>query len=69
VRHTKQLKEFTLVFAEGPFGPIVAVQRERQLKKWSCAKKTALIKGDLPALKELSQSSLVYAESLLDMKD
>ena len=30
-----------------------ALRRERQLKRWTCAKKEALIAGDLVALKRL----------------
>ena len=33
-----------------------ALRRERQLKKWSRAKKEALIRGDLTTLKRLSRS-------------
>ena len=33
-----------------------AFRRERQLKKWSLAKKESLIAGDLEKLKELSKS-------------
>ena len=33
-----------------------AFRRERQLKKWSLAKKEALIAGDIERLKELSKS-------------
>lgn len=33
-----------------------AVQREKQIKKWSRSKKKALIKGDSAALKNLSYS-------------
>jgi predicted GIY-YIG superfamily endonuclease len=33
-----------------------AFKRERQLKKWSRAKKEALIAGDIDKLKELSKS-------------
>ena len=36
--------------------PLAATKRERQLKKWSCAKKMALILGDLATLKDLSKS-------------
>jgi putative endonuclease len=34
-----------------------AVRRERQVKKWSRAKKEALINNDLETLKELSKGS------------
>ena len=33
-----------------------AFRRERQLKKWTLAKKEALIAGDIERLKELSKS-------------
>jgi len=33
-----------------------ARQREAQLKRWSCAKKSALIRSDFTRLRELSQS-------------
>ena len=55
-RQTKQLKEFTLVFTEGPMEPNLAIKRARQHKKWSHAKKIALIKGDFESLKRLSKS-------------
>jgi len=32
-----------------------AIARERQLKRWSAAKKKALVAGDLKALKRLSR--------------
>jgi putative endonuclease len=37
-RQTKQLKEFVLVYTEGPLGHPAAISRERQLKKWTRAK-------------------------------
>ena len=55
-RQTRQMKEFVLVFVEGPLDPDAAVKRERQLKKWTRAKKMALIKGDMETLKTLSKS-------------
>lgn len=55
-RQARQLKDFVLVYAEGPLEPAIAVKRERQLKKWSRAKKLALIQGDLDRLRQLSQS-------------
>lgn len=45
-RHTKQLKNFVLVFTEGPLTQEYAIKRERQLKGWSRGKKLALIQGD-----------------------
>lgn len=32
-----------------------AIRREKNLKRWSHAKKAALINGDMPALKQLSK--------------
>ena len=55
-RHTRQLKNFHLVYTEGPMIPDAAVRRERQLKGWSRAKKLALIIGDKEKLIELSRS-------------
>ncbi|MCC5808215.1 MAG: GIY-YIG nuclease family protein [Opitutales bacterium] len=55
-RHTQRMKEFLLVYTEGPLSSERAVQRERQLKKWSRAKKLALIRGDMEALRRLSKS-------------
>ncbi len=55
-RQAKQLKEFVLVYVEGPKAPDAAVKRERQLKKWSRAKKMALLRGDFETLKSLSKS-------------
>ena len=55
-RHTRQLQAFELVWTEGPIRPGAAVKRERQLKKWTRAKKLALIRGEKAELKRLSQS-------------
>jgi predicted GIY-YIG superfamily endonuclease len=45
-----------LVYFEGPFDLTEAVRREFQLKRWSRAKKLALIRGNGAMLKTLSQS-------------
>ena len=55
-RHTRQLREFSLVFVEGPMTPEHAIKRERQLKKWSRAKKLALVRGDEGELRRISRS-------------
>jgi len=55
-RQAKQLKDFTLVYSEGPMEATAAIKRERQLKKWSRAKKVALIRRDFEKLKTLSKS-------------
>lgn len=50
---TKNKPEFKLVYSE-PFTTLKqAMNRELQIKKWSRAKKEALISGDLVKLKEL----------------
>jgi putative endonuclease len=55
-RHTRLLAPLKLVYVEGPMALEVAVKRERQLKKWSRAKKLALIRDDKDELKRLSRS-------------
>lgn len=46
----------TLVYVEGPFDLKTAVQRERQLKRWSREKKLALVCRDIARLRKLSRS-------------
>ena len=45
-----------LVYFEGPFPTVAALRRERQLKRWSRAKKLALIQNQAAVLIRLSQS-------------
>ena len=45
-----------LVFCEGPMSLEAAVLREAQLKRWSRAKKEALVAGDLRTLSDLSRA-------------
>ncbi|MBV8279317.1 MAG: GIY-YIG nuclease family protein [Verrucomicrobia bacterium] len=45
-----------LVYFEGPFPIAIALQRERQLKRWSRAKKLALIQHKTAALMRLIRS-------------
>jgi len=56
-RQTSINRPKRLIYIEGPFEELVAVGRERQLKKWSRLKKAALIKGDLDGLKRLARSN------------
>lgn len=49
----KDGKEFRLVYQEEYATRLEAMRREKQLKKWTRAKKEALIKGDLELLKRL----------------
>ena len=48
-----QRRPVTLVLSEAYASRSVAVRREQQLKRWTRAKKEALIAGDLLALKQL----------------
>lgn len=54
--YTKQFSDIKLVYQELFPMRRLAVKREEQLKKWSIAKKKALISGDLQLLQELSKS-------------
>lgn len=57
-RGSKFAKDFSadeLVYHEKYDNKMDALTRESQLKRWSCAKKEALIKGDLNKLHELSK--------------
>jgi putative endonuclease len=44
-----------VVYAEEYASDLEARQRERQIKRWTSAKKEALIAGDLATLKRLSK--------------
>jgi putative endonuclease len=55
-KHTSDHPEVRLVFVEGPMELTKAVAREAQLKRWLRAKKEALIRGDMTALRRLSRS-------------
>jgi putative endonuclease len=46
-----------LVYVEGPLSIALALQRERQLKRWSRGKKLALIRNQIVLLKKLSHST------------
>lgn len=54
-RTTKILEAAEILYAETHPDRPTAEKRERQLKKWSHAKKEALIRGDLERLKKLSK--------------
>jgi putative endonuclease len=45
-----------LVYTEGPLSEEAAARRERQLKRWSRAKKVALIRNEIDQLRDLSRS-------------
>ena len=54
-KFTCKRRPVRLVYTETHDGEEAAVRRERQLKKWSRAKKEALIAGDRARLKQLSR--------------
>jgi len=54
--YTAVRRPVTLVFQESANSKLEAVKREKQIKRWSRAKKKALIQGDIALLKELSES-------------
>jgi putative endonuclease len=55
-KHTADHREPRFVYVEGPLPLNDGIARERQLKRWSRAKKIALITGDSTVLHRLRQS-------------
>lgn len=55
-KFTKDTSGMTLAYYEEHHSRVDAMKREKQLKRWSKAKKLALIAGDITALRELSKS-------------
>ena len=55
--YTETRRPVELVFADGFSSRLDALERERQIKGWSRAKKEALIKRDWECLVKLSHSS------------
>ena len=54
--YTAKRRPVQLVYFEKSGSLDDAIKRERQIKKWSRAKKEALINGELETLKKLSKS-------------
>ena len=54
-KHTHDHVAPRLVYAESRNDLTAAVQRERQLKRWSRGKKAALIRDDVAVLRQLSR--------------
>ena len=54
--HTATRGSPRLVYADEHATESAAIVRERQIKKWSRAKKAALVRGDCARLRQLSQS-------------
>jgi putative endonuclease len=55
-KFTRDHPDARLVYVEGPLSIALALQRERQIKRWSRAKKLALIQNEIELLKQLSHS-------------
>ncbi len=53
---TKKFSQIHLVYSENHPDRKTAEERETQLKKWTHAKKKALIEGNIELLKQLSKS-------------
>ena len=58
--YTRSRRPVTLLYSESFENASDAVRAERQLKGWSRAKKEALIRGDIEALKRLSRNRTEY---------
>jgi len=63
-KHTHDHVAPRSVYVESLKDLTAAVQRERQLKRWSRLKKEALIRGDFDHLRKLSQSRVQTAGNL-----
>ena len=51
-----------IIYTEEHATRVAAIHRERQLKRWTRAKKLALARGNFPALKQLARSSTAKAK-------
>jgi putative endonuclease len=56
-KFTRDHRGGRLIYVEGPLLAVSAVRRERQLKRWTRAKKLALIRDQIEILKKLSHST------------
>jgi putative endonuclease len=56
-KFTRDHPDGRLIYVEGPLSITLSLQRERQLKRWSRAKKLALIRNQTVLLKKLSHST------------
>ncbi len=53
--HVARLGIVKILWTEGHQSALSARRREQQLKRWTRAKKEALIRGDVPTLKRLAR--------------
>ena len=63
-KYTADRRPVSLVYSESHPTKEQAIAREKQLKKWSRAKKLALIHGDLGELKAHSQCRSVHPKPI-----
>ena len=56
-KFTRDHPDCRLIYVEGPLSIALALERERQLKRWTRAKKLALILNKTLLLKKLSRST------------
>jgi putative endonuclease len=61
-RYTASRGPVTMVYSEPAESKSAALKRELQIKRWSKAKKEALIKGDDHRLSKLSKCHAVYGK-------
>ena len=50
--YTARRRPVEMIYAEEHSTELAAIRREKQLKRWSAAKKSALVSGDISALKK-----------------
>ncbi len=55
-KHTLHRRPVELVYSERHKTKLLAIQRERQIKRWTRAKKKALVTGQADKLKKLSKT-------------
>ena len=55
--YTFRRRPFKCVYWEIYESPLSAIYREKQIKRWSHAKKKALVQGDIELLRSLSKKS------------
>ena len=67
--YTATRRPVTLVFSQWFDRITDAIENERKLKKWSRAKKEALVRGDFAALQQLSARRSPHTSGRLPTKD
>ena len=67
--HTAKYRPVELLYTETVADKTTAAKRERQIKKWSRAKKEALIRDNLVELKLLARCRSLYPEQSKEGED